>query len=245
MAARKCYLVDTENIGTVWKNLLPDMGKNDSLILFYTENSPGISYPDMQTIISYVGTFDMIQGYTGRNALDFQIVTYLGYLLKTAAKTEYVIVSNDAGYDAVVKFWGDRDCNVTRLTTAMILKEVKRKEQEAEEARKVLEAVQKEDSSPVEDAEEEEAGSDEQKPQDQEDGQAEALQPVKDTIAKAIGSKYQKRINKLYDLMIPISADNKQELHTVLTQNYGPEGAELYKKLRPQFKAIKKLMNND
>ena len=100
--ARKVYLVDTENVGTAWKELLPQRGVKDMIILFYTENSPGISYVDLNVIREYPSSFDMILCYPGKNGLDFQMISYLGYLIKTAPKTEYVIISNDTGYDAAV-----------------------------------------------------------------------------------------------------------------------------------------------
>ena len=112
--ARKVYLVDTENVGTAWKELLPQKNAKDMIILFYTENSPGISYVDLNVIRQYPSSFDMILCYPGKNGLDFQMVSYLGYLIKTAPKTEYVIISNDTGYDAAVKFWRDREVEVCR-----------------------------------------------------------------------------------------------------------------------------------
>ena len=112
--ARKVYLVDTENVGTAWKELLPERGVKDMIILFYTENSPGISYVDLNVIRQYPSSFDMILCYPGKNGLDFQMISYLGYLIKTAPKTEYVIISNDTGYDAAVKFWRDREIEVCR-----------------------------------------------------------------------------------------------------------------------------------
>lgn len=112
--ARKVYLVDTENVGTAWKELLPQRGAKDIIILFYTENSPGISYVDLNVIREYPLSFDMVLCYPGKNGLDFQMVSYLGYLIKTAPKTEYVIISNDTGYDAAVKFWRDREIEVCR-----------------------------------------------------------------------------------------------------------------------------------
>lgn len=112
--ARKVYLVDTENVGTAWKELLPQKNVKDMIILFYTENSPGVSYVDLDVIRQYPSAFDMVLCYPGKNGLDFQMVSYLGYLIKTAPKTEYVIISNDTGYDAAVKFWRDREIEVCR-----------------------------------------------------------------------------------------------------------------------------------
>lgn len=121
MASRKVYLVDTENVGTAWKELLPQKGAKDVIILFYTEHSPGISYGDLNVIREYPSSFDMILCYPGKNGLDFQMVSYLGYLIKTAPKSEYIIVSNDTGYDAVVKFWSEREIEVCRRSKSELL----------------------------------------------------------------------------------------------------------------------------
>ena len=61
MANRKVYLVDTENVGTAWKDLLPQRNGKDLIILFFTENSPGISYYDLDTIRQYPDSFEMIE----------------------------------------------------------------------------------------------------------------------------------------------------------------------------------------
>lgn len=108
------YLVDTENVGSVWKILLDQLTKQDRLILFYTDHSPSISYTDLKYILDYANQFEMIKCYTGKNALDFQLVSYLGYLLRTAQKTKYIIISNDSGYDSVIKFWIERGGNIKR-----------------------------------------------------------------------------------------------------------------------------------
>lgn len=119
---KKVYLVDTENVNSTWKVLLPEITKNDRLILFYTLNSPHISYADMGFIIQYPDRFELMECYTGNNGLDFQLVSYLGYLLKTAAKTKYIIVSNDTGYDSVIHFWADRERSVSRLTSEQLIR---------------------------------------------------------------------------------------------------------------------------
>ena len=58
----------------------------------------------------------MISCYPGKNGLDFQLVSYLGYLLKSAGKTEYIIISNDMGYDCVIHFWKEQGYKVSRMT---------------------------------------------------------------------------------------------------------------------------------
>ena len=137
MASRKVYLVDTENVGTAWKEILPQKSSKDVIILFYTEHSPGISYTDLNVIREYPMSFDMILCYPGKNGLDFQMVSYLGYLIKTAPKSEYIIVSNDTGFDSVVRFWSDREIEVCRRSKSELTAPQKR-ETEDEDVRVML-----------------------------------------------------------------------------------------------------------
>lgn len=121
MATKKVYLVDTENVGSTWKDLLPVKTGSDQILLFFTENSPYVSYSDLQLILQFPDRFEMIKCNPGKNGLDFQLVSYLGYLMKTASKANYVIVSNDGGFDAVVKFWQERGMSVSRMNVHHVL----------------------------------------------------------------------------------------------------------------------------
>lgn len=121
MATKKIFLVDTENVGSTWKDLLPIKMASDQILLFFTENSPNISYVDLELILQFPDRVEMIKCNPGKNGLDFQLVSYLGYLLKTASKSNYIIVSNDSGFDAVVKFWQDRGMSISRMNVHRIL----------------------------------------------------------------------------------------------------------------------------
>ncbi len=148
MANRRAYLVDTENIGSAWKELLPIKSSKDLMILFFTENSPGISYMDLDFIRRYPSSFDMILCNPGKNGLDFQLVSYLGYLIRSAPKTEYIIVSNDTGYDAVVKFWSSRETAVKRQTRSeLTLPEKKEEAKDRVEAKEMLKNLLSEEYS--------------------------------------------------------------------------------------------------
>ncbi len=110
-------MVDTENVGSSWKHLLEHKQANDRVLLFYTENSPHISYLDLEFICKYHDAFEMIRCNTGKNALDFQLVSYLGYLMKSAPKTRYIILSNDTGYDPMIHFWNAKSVKLSRLNS--------------------------------------------------------------------------------------------------------------------------------
>ena len=125
MARRVKYLIDTENVGSSWTELLPFLGKNDEILLFYTTNSPGIPYRDLQMIMEQPFQLEMIPCNTGKNGLDFQLSSYLGYLLRSSAKARYVILSKDMGYDPLVQFWKERGAEITRESAPEVVKAVR------------------------------------------------------------------------------------------------------------------------
>ena len=57
---------------------------------------------------------ELVHCVTGHNGLDFQLSTYLGYMLHDIASSEVIIVSNDTGFDAVVSFWAKKGMNIRR-----------------------------------------------------------------------------------------------------------------------------------
>lgn len=132
--AKKFYLVDTENVGSVWVDLIPTLGKQDCLLLFYTVNSSGISYEDLLKLAGQEEKYQMIQCFTGRNGLDFQLVSYLGYLIKSNVKAEFIIISNDIGYDSVVRFWSARDIAVSRVKASVLHRSLQQDADEKQES---------------------------------------------------------------------------------------------------------------
>ena len=107
------YLIDTENMGRDWVELLDE--REDAVYhIFYTEKSSAIPIECIERMMTKQESIQFIKCYTGANALDFQLVTQLGYMLATAPESHYHIVSKDTGYDAVVKFWAERGIQIDR-----------------------------------------------------------------------------------------------------------------------------------
>lgn len=112
----KIYYVDSENVGGNWIDLLNDEEENDFLV-FYTGHSPRIDYEHAISLMNAKNKPQFIHCYEGNNALDFQLVSYLGYQLRSDENREIIIVSNDTGFDAVINFWMERGMNIRRLVT--------------------------------------------------------------------------------------------------------------------------------
>lgn len=111
------YLVDSENVGILWKSIV-DKSEIQKLFIFYTINTPYISYEDLKFLLDSGSYFRLIGCFTGQNALDFQLSSFLGYLLskEESENDDFVIVSNDKGYDPLCKFWSCRGYSVQRLS---------------------------------------------------------------------------------------------------------------------------------
>ena len=110
------YLVDTENTAHWWGSCQKAMRRGDRIILFYTRNSRDLNFEqfngvsDLDILVQFVKC-----GHGSPNALDFQLISYMGYLISEDPGGSYYIIANDAGYDAAVAFWQARGVDVLRL----------------------------------------------------------------------------------------------------------------------------------
>ena len=76
------FLVDSENVNDNWLMLFDMADEDDEIIVFYTKKSPHMSYMSVIRLMennSINVRFE--ECYEGTNALDFQLVSYMGYLM--------------------------------------------------------------------------------------------------------------------------------------------------------------------
>lgn len=109
------YFIDSENVNEVWVNILNILKPEDIIFLFYTDNSAHISCARAVELIN-IGAKRIkgIRCKEGNNGLDFQMVTQLGAVISKEPKCEYILVSNDNGFDAVVSYWKQKGYNIRR-----------------------------------------------------------------------------------------------------------------------------------
>jgi hypothetical protein len=112
------YLVDFENIGTDGIKDLAGVKANDFMILFYSDQCKNITLDVIDSIARLHLQFRAYKVKTGtKNALDFQLSSYLGYLIgKGEADSRFYIVSNDKGYDCLCEYWKAQNVKVERIT---------------------------------------------------------------------------------------------------------------------------------
>lgn len=107
---RDIYLIDFENVASEGLSGITYLSEEDQVIIFYSNNSNRLTMKMHILIgksICNLNYFEVTVG--GKNALDHQISTYLGYLMGTnAAERNYYIVSRDMGYKHVANFWASQ-----------------------------------------------------------------------------------------------------------------------------------------
>lgn len=96
------YLIDYENVREHGlKNIR--YKKDDMIYLFYTANAAKI---ELDALSEIEAAMKFIKVAAGKQSLDMHLISYLGYLIcEHEGRAEFVIVSNDAGYDGVLRFW--------------------------------------------------------------------------------------------------------------------------------------------
>lgn len=100
------YLVDFENVRSEGLRGVESLREDDKVVIFYSVNADAITF-DVHILLSRsqaeIETFRILRG--GRNSLDFQLSTYLGYLVMENRYQNIVIVSQDKGFLCATSFW--------------------------------------------------------------------------------------------------------------------------------------------
>ena len=129
---KRIYLVDSENVGDIWVPLLVASQPDEEVIVFYTQKSPHMNYENVRLLKETEKEAEFIKCFEGSNALDFQLVTQLGYMLCGNQENCYVIVSNDTGFDAAVRYWKQRNMPVQRISGKELSRRLQQKTKTAE-----------------------------------------------------------------------------------------------------------------
>lgn len=117
----RIYLLDTENVGAAWIEAVLRDEEFSEVVVFYTKNSQPVPLTALPKLGDIWPKLTFAECYVGQNALDFQLATELGYRIAGAPDAEYVILSRDAGYDAIVKYWHEKNVSVTRLAPENVM----------------------------------------------------------------------------------------------------------------------------
>lgn len=207
------YFVDSENVGDIWVDLL--MKTDCKIVVFYTNRSPHMEYSKVIQLLQAENHPKFIKCYEGNNGLDFQLVSYMGYKLHKKKTREIIIVSNDTGFDAAVRFWKDRGMNVKRASSTDIQNEIVKS--------KIIDEIVEDEKDVVEDVT---------------DAENVAVLPF--SIGEVVDTSSQKKEtetkqiygiekNEIYTIINCIGRKNFSDIHNTLVSIYGKDkGAKIY-----------------
>lgn len=109
------YLIDFENVREEGLKACRPAGAEDVIYLIYTANA---SKANLDAMSGLRASLKIIKVAAGKQSLDMHLVSFLGFLLSSyGQKDAFRIVSNDAGFDGVVRFWSGEGYEVSRIKT--------------------------------------------------------------------------------------------------------------------------------
>ena len=107
------YLVDFENVKNEGMLGLENLSEEDMLIIFYSKNVNTISINNHIKLEKTKFKKEYIETKVAtNNALDFQLVSYLGFLIAKYPDSSYAIISKDRGFEAVIHFWKEKEIDI-------------------------------------------------------------------------------------------------------------------------------------
>ncbi len=96
------YYVDYENVKNLGIEGIDEICSKDIVNIFYSVHADSISLEMVDKVLACKGKIKLRKVTTGYpNALDFKLITAL--LCEIKSKNDYVIISNDKGYDEMIK----------------------------------------------------------------------------------------------------------------------------------------------
>lgn len=110
------YLIDYENVRIHGLDGLSGLTEKDRVCIFYSENADSLTF-DLHFILNEAKaeiSYEKVEVGT-KNALDFQLSSYLGYLISQNIEdklAEYFIVTADSGFSVLVNYWNRKNVAV-------------------------------------------------------------------------------------------------------------------------------------
>ena len=102
----KIFLIDFENVKSKGLTGIDQLEADDTVIIMYSENSDTISFEMHRKVMTCKADIEYFKVHVGgKNALDFQLSSLLGYIVARGEHSHIFIISNDRGFDFLHDFW--------------------------------------------------------------------------------------------------------------------------------------------
>ena len=107
------YLIDFENVHSDGLKGIELLDKKEKCYIFYSEHAGVLTFNMHKRITESKADIFYVEAQVGmKNALDFQLVSYLGYMIREAPDENYCVISNDKAFELVGRIWQDKSVNV-------------------------------------------------------------------------------------------------------------------------------------
>ncbi len=101
----RVFLVDFENVKSDGLRCVNCLEEGDQVITFFSKNAESLSMDTYFNLVGSKASFYAVRlDRTGSNALDFQLVAYLGYLMGTPEHQDVYVISKDHGFYSAATF---------------------------------------------------------------------------------------------------------------------------------------------
>ena len=111
------YLIDYENVGVKGLKGISSLKEKDKAYILYSVNADNLTFEMHEMMNNSKAEIKCIKADVGtKNALDFQLSSKLGYLVASNRDEQFYVVSDDSGFDCVVKFWTKDGCKIERVS---------------------------------------------------------------------------------------------------------------------------------
>jgi len=188
------YLVDYENVKTQGLNGVNKLPEEDVVCIFYSENADNLTFGLHRRLNESKANIIFQKVEVGhKNALDFQLSSYLGYIIRENENKpyDYYVVTKDKGYESLVNYWRKKKVNVS-----LVVDVAKQSEQTAQNA------LEKQVADLIKDKAEASAIS-------KIIQQYKTKQGINNALMKKYPSKDNKKASEIYTAIKPLLAEKK------------------------------------
>ena len=258
----KIFLIDFENVKSKGLTGIDLLEADDTVIIMYSENSDTISFEMHQKVMNCKADIEYFKVHVGgKNALDFQLSSLLGYIVARGEHSHIFIISNDRGFDFLHDFWhGDFVAGIKS-----VVYRTRTISQALSYAQGAGQVRIDEPDEPIEETHEEIIEEDvfepaepiiEQDDTGTEDTIEESIEPkipVEQPKAKLKRPRgfMPNLTNILHEVCSPeqiqqisellSESETKEELHNSLAKIYKQQATDFYKLIRPRYMRLKQL----
>lgn len=254
------YFVDYENVQKDGLKGIEKLTRQDIVYIFYSEKAENITFELHEKLNESQGRIEFQKVNVGtRDALDFQLASWMGYLIGVHSQHEetagYFLVTRDGGYRCLCDYWKKHrvEVNIIKNLNAPLPQPEETEAFGEQRAEALAQAQPAEDSAP------EEAGAPEQKKPKKSSGKKKPagknaqrgknerelqVKKIREALPKEVispGSSREQLAAEVQDILQ--KAQTKVELNNALVKKYGNEkdkkASRIYKAVKPLFKDMK------